>query len=410
MPSLSDTNSSASFPENSLFSDSASRFFPSLGNITKYSAEHYRIDPDTGEILEDTFAYSPMNSRVERFSLQSVARKILPNFRTAVCLRHRQKNKDVQVWQSREFSTAFYSGLQVCGSVWTCPVCAAKIAERRRAEIISAMTLHKAAGGFVNLLTLTAPHSRTDKLAVILEMQAVALKYFNKDFTVRRIYSEMGIIGQIRALEVTHGRNSNINNGWHPHYHLLLFINASADSLQRQAWADTLYIRWAACCVRSGLSEPSRLYGLRLDDGSKASSYVSKWGLEDEMTKGHTKKSAKGETPFDFLRAYLADGQDKQAAILFREFAEAFKGKRQLHWSKGLKKLFSIGDLSDDELSSKIDDNADLLATLSLDEWRDVLRADARGLLLHLAVSGGYSAIRLYLDSLSKIRPFYGVG
>jgi hypothetical protein len=38
----------------------------------------------------------------------------------------------------------------------------------------------------------------------------------------------------------------------------------------------------------------------------KASAYVSKWGLEDEMTKGHTKKAAKGETPFDFLRAVLA--------------------------------------------------------------------------------------------------------
>ena len=39
----------------------------------------------------------------------------------------------------------------------------------------------------------------------------------------------------------------------------------------------------------------------------------------------------------DFLRAYLADGQDKQAAALFQEFAQVFKGKRQLHWSKGLK-------------------------------------------------------------------------
>ena len=98
---------------------------------------------------------------------------------------------------------------------------------------------------------------------------------------------------------------------------------------------ESLYLRWAECCKRAGLGEPSRAHGLKLHDGSKAAAYASKWGLEDEMTKGHTKKALHGETPFDFLRSFLADGEDKQAAALFREFAETFKGKRQLHWSRG---------------------------------------------------------------------------
>ena len=60
------------------------------------------------------------------------------------------------------------------------------------------------------------------------------------------------------------------------------------------------------------------------------------------MTKGHTKKAkAGGETPFDLLRAAMADRQDKQAMALFREFAECFKGKRQLSWSNSLKARFS---------------------------------------------------------------------
>jgi len=121
---------------------------------------------------------------------------------------------------------------------------------------------------------------------------------------------------------------------------------------------------------------PSFAHGLKLDDGSKASAYVSKWGLEDEMTKGHTKKAAKGETPFDFLRAVLADSSDKEAGRLFVEFAEAFKGKRQLTWSPDLKRRFGIGEVSDEELAAKQDDLARLLGSLSVIQWR---RSAGRG-------------------------------
>ena len=77
-----------------------------------------------------------MESRVQRFALQSMARAILPESRTAKCLRIRAHDCDVQVWKSREHGTASYGGLQTCGSVWTCPVCAAKIAERRRIKLL----------------------------------------------------------------------------------------------------------------------------------------------------------------------------------------------------------------------------------------------------------------------------------
>ena len=42
-----------------------------------------------------------MARRVERFALQSVARDILPDSRTAKCLRIRAHDRDVQVWKSR---------------------------------------------------------------------------------------------------------------------------------------------------------------------------------------------------------------------------------------------------------------------------------------------------------------------
>ena len=98
----------------------------------------------------------------------------------------------------------------------TCPVCAAKIAERRRVELLDAMEMHKAQGGAVSLLTLTTPHQRGDNLAVLLAQQGKALVGFLKDRAVVAVFAEMGWIGQVRALEVTHGRRSDRNNGWHP--------------------------------------------------------------------------------------------------------------------------------------------------------------------------------------------------
>ena len=53
-----------------------------------------------------------MARRVERFALQSVARDILPDSRTAKCLRIRAHDSDVQVWKSKKHKTASYGGLQ----------------------------------------------------------------------------------------------------------------------------------------------------------------------------------------------------------------------------------------------------------------------------------------------------------
>ena len=339
-----------------------------------------------------------MESRVQRFALQSVARSILPESRTAKCLRIRAHDCDVQVWKSKEHGTASYGGLQTCGSVWTCPVCAAKIAERRRVELLEAMELHKAQGGAVFLLTLTTPHQRGDVLAELLDQQGKALQSFLRDRKVKEVFKEMGHIGQVRALEVTHGRKSARNNGWHPHFHILQFCYQKGNDTDRKDWAARLYMRWAFYCQKAGLGTPSYAHGIKLDDGTKASDYVTKWGLEDEMTKGHTKKAkAGGETPFDLLRAALADRQDKQAAALFREFAECFKGKRQLSWSNGLKARFFVDEKTDEELAAEKDDAAVLLGLLTPDQWRDVLKVDGRGVLLDIAAKGGWHNVQRYL-------------
>lgn len=345
-----------------------------------------------------------MARRVERFALQSVARDILPDSRTAKCLRIRAYGKAIEVWKSKQHQTASYGGLQTCGSVWTCPVCAAKIAERRRLEIQDAMAQHRAQGGEVHLLTLTTPHTRFDALDDLLARQSKALQAFLRDKTVKKVFKEMGHQGQIRAWEGTHGRKGT-NNGWHPHFHFLQFVLVKADQAQLMDWKTRLYLRWDAYCQKAGLGSPSFAHGIDLRDGQQASNYVSKWGLEDEMTKAHIKKGkAGGETPFDLLRAVLADKNDKQAAALFAEFARCFKGKRQLSWSNGLKARFNQAEKDDQELAAEIEDSAELLGLIQTYEWRDVLKVKARGTLLEIAALAGWSGVQKFLEFISGCR------
>lgn len=321
-------------------------------------------------------SHSP--SRAERFQNQATARILLPKERVRYCFRSRSSSEDVSVWRSDQYQRAHYKGLKTCGSVWHCPVCAAKISERRRGELEAAMAVHKARGGEVLLLTLTNSHHRRHKLSDLLAGQTKALTLFRGGKKAVALFSGMGVVGMVRAWEVTHGES-----GWHPHFHILVFLRAPLADLQ--GWRDCLARRWQNCCRSAGLPIPDLVHGCDLQDGGYAARYASKWGLSDEVTKGHTKKGrAGGKTPFDLLREVTETG-DAAPAALFQEYAVCFKGKRQLVWSPGLKAALAVEEVSDEEIAESADASSVLLGHLSADDWRLVVRTHSRAAVLDAA-------------------------
>ena len=387
---------------------------PPLGIYAKSSAAPAKVDLGTGEILPVGKVYDPVAARLLRFGLQSAARAILPKSRTAKCLRCRQAHRPhVEVWRTKETGTARYRNLQTCASVWACPVCASRISERRSCELRNCIEQHEAAGGQVLLLTVTNPHTAHDDLGDMLKAQSRAMSRFNGDRAAKLLWADMQTIGTVRAWEVTHGRQRSRNNGWHPHFHILIFCRSGLDL---EAFRSRIYAIWANCCRLAGLPIPreflgSKPLGVTLEDGSRASEYVSKglWGLDREVTKGHTKQTraddqgTKGETPFDLLRSFFMD-RDKQAAALFREFALTFHGRRQLVYSKGLKDHFDLVEKTDTEISAEVEESAELLGSISLDQWRVICRLDVRGDVLELA-RHGWAPVQRFLDSLPPNPP-----
>jgi hypothetical protein len=319
---------------------------------------------------------------------------MLPDHRINTCLRRmRPLQGGVKILKSHE--KAHYSGLMVCGSVWCCPVCAAKISERRNAELVQSVNSWRAKGGSVLMLTQTVPHYAFQALSLVLGGFGKARKLMRHRKPWKRLAKRIGLIGTIRALEVTYGEN-----GWHVHVHELLFLEPGFEVFLTGIEGEILKM-WQDACESAGLDRPN-MRGIQLQDGTYAARYAGKWGVEDELTKAHLKRGRDGNIgPWDMLRMAGAGGT--AIAPLFREYAEAFRGKRQLVWSEGLRDLLGLGvQVSDEELANQIEEEAVLLGTLKEYQWRIVLHADRRGELLEVAAAEGWPGVIAYIRGLVK--------
>ena len=325
-------------------------------------------------------------------------------FRVLRCLKNVVPGSGcVAVLAHNETGSARYSQLRRCGSVWTCPMCSAQVSEVRTAEIAAAMTVHTAAGGVALMLTLTHSHRRTDDLKALINGERQALKSMTAHRDFKQIMDELGLIGTIRAREVTYGQA----NGWHPHTHEVMLIRAVPDALQIRKFESRIFTLWQRACQRAGLPAPSRTHGAHLERAFSPAEYLAKfghdtkWGSARELTKAHSKRGGQDRyTPFDLLRGILPESQ---ARSLFVGYAKAFYGARQITWSRGLKKRMALSEVSDSEIVEGGDEAHRLVTLIGVDEWRAVVKAKARAKLLDAAETGGAPAVQALLAALPAV-------
>ena len=124
-----------------------------LGTITRKVSPRFS-GRSTKQKLTGAQAEEITEHHLLKWALQAEARAILPNERVAHCLRQVVPiAAGVDVLHSPEHQVAHYGGLLVCGSVWMCLLCAAKMSERRRDELEQAITRHIAHQGAVSMAT-----------------------------------------------------------------------------------------------------------------------------------------------------------------------------------------------------------------------------------------------------------------
>lgn len=409
---------------------------PPLGNNTESQAVFREsVDQNTGEIqrlrivsrrgesvFETYSEFAAINARAARFSAQSSAGRLLANERTprgsqwrvAGCTR-RKIASEVGVMYSSKIKKAHFSGLMVCGSVWTCPPCAAKVSERRKIEVVDATDMHKRQGGGLYLVTLTASHKRDHDLADWLKLFAAAKVKMREWRAYKQLKVSTGYVGDIRALEVTYGDA----NGWHPHEHGLWLTDKPLTARRLESMRSELFKLWHRACVAVGLPLPNRKRGVDVRWMESSAEYVAKfgreprWGAGSELAKQHIKTGQlKSMTPFDLLRRYH-DGSDdghshKRFGALFVQFAKAFYNKRQILWSDGLKQIFGIEQKTDEEISVEECEEARQIVRITGAQWKLVLhqKSDVRQILLERAETGGHDAVVAYLKLLERDSDF----
>ncbi|MDD7919687.1 hypothetical protein [Actinomycetospora callitridis] len=346
--------------------------------------------------------------------------------------------------------SAAYGGLTTCGSVWACPVCAAKIATRRADDLATVMRCVDGLGGTAFLLTLTMRHDRLDRLGLArddrarrnlleerradrgvaeangwqvderaaeaeeIELASIkaregcwdVLGYAWSATTSGATWQKDtalfgGLLGWARAVEVTWGER----NGWHVHVHVLLCFGeqVSADTAAASIGA-RMFGRWLRALQRRGYSASEDhgwdLRRVQLGDGDLADYFVK---MAHEVTSGHRKdaRSRGGLTPMQLLGT-AADTYEVGAMARWWEWEAASEGRRQLTWSTGhrdLRTLAGLGREATDEEIAADDQEPDVRLALSRATWSALRRTNSPTVLLTVAEKHGLAGARAWLAS-----------
>lgn len=329
-------------------------------------------------------------------------------------------------------------GVSTCGSVHSCPQCAAAILTTRARELTEALEAHRRER--TALVTLTLRHHAGIPLRVLRVLLARAWSEMWGGEWGNDLKRWLGLAGYVRGAEQTWGKN-----GWHPHLHCLFFFEGEPPS----GWVDALAARWEtvvrqvytrlwdtclACerldldgdvpavhirtCVcpeclarkvsrvlgahvlrdgierlaehardfRRGLQRmrgvanvlPNRERGVRAEmcETGAAGKYLAKMGCELSGIMG--KSSKPGHYTHWQIAQQAAKGR-RWAVRLWEEHAAAMMGARQLTWSRGLRHRLGLEPERPDELlaSETVPEPTDIdtpLTEIPAEAWDTIAR------------------------------------
>lgn len=318
-------------------------------------------------------------ARRTRRGLRYLARWKVRHFteikRLAGCGRWLNGSAEGRVIVKMQDGVGHFSGLQSCGSVWSCPACAAKIRQGRAVELEEAIGNWLAGGGGVEFVTLTVPHGARDELQGVFDL--VADGWRKGVLSGRRFRSDRvawGVPAWVRTVEVTLGQH-----GWHPHIHALLFTSKPWTPRQRALRGNVLFARWSSFVHRTTGRACSR-DAFRIVGGALgAGAYITKvqesdaWRLGMEFTRGDLKTGrVQSLTPFELI-APAADGE-AWAMHRWWEWEQVTRGRRCMSWSQGGRQVLGLdADEPTDQELVELEVGGDEVLNIPGEVWAKVV-------------------------------------
>lgn len=356
--------------------------------------------------------------RESRFAKRQTLRRITTLPRHHICGRYPLKNGRVQVrLAGDDYPVAHYSRVQLCGYIWTCPVCSPRIRQVRAADVdlAAATWLTRHGPGSVLLLTLTLPHDAGERLAVVLGAVRRAFAALVAGRAWQEDKPTYQLAHYIRAHDLTVGPN-----GWHPHLHILLFARSPLDQAALDSLRARLFQRWGAAVQDLDRRAPTWAHGVTLEaarNRQDVTRYVCQVVTDAdgadgpdvamELARGDLKRSRHHghRTPWQVLEDYGANATERDKR-LWQEYEQATRGVKAIRWSNGLRAELALGeDVSDQQIVME-EIGGQVLYEFTPAEWRGF--RDARGIfgpsaaaeLLEAAELDGAGGVRAYLGRL----------
>lgn len=360
--------------------------------------------------------------------------------RVTTCGRTPVQNGGVMLKQATG-DKAYYSGLASCGSIWACPVCSAKIRNRRAEDISKAAANWTDEGNSVVAAAFTVPHNRGHQLKDTFEAVASSFRKIQQGKKWQDLRAELGIMGQIRAVECTYGEN-----GWHPHIHALFFCSARRYVTSEEEYVTstgktrtrrtygydvgeidqaglvklTLHLRkaWGDAIVAAGFNRPSEIHGVDVQlvaSAEEAGAYIAKTqdgkAVGNEVARGDMKLGRKGgRTPFQILDDFRWTG-DEDDLRLWHEWEQVTHGRRAIFWSDHLRALLLPDEgeeATDDEIAAE-EVGGENVAMIDKITWKGITaRPGLACALLDRLESGGLPAVNelLAVHELTQLVPW----
>ena len=353
---------------------------PPLPLLRPYRQPQPALDKNTNTVSQ--------SGREQRYALRDGLREITTIPRVAKCGHvHIGRLPSVHLVKD-ESGTARYQGVLTCGNIWTCPECSARLGGKRAQRLTNYLTAWMARDGQVLFLTLTMPHDFADALEVSCSTMQRAFTRILSGRRWQELKTRYGITGLVRALEVTLGIN-----GWHPHMHVLLFLDRRLDRLERDALQAILFQTHSAAVTKAGFRAPDiRNCPLKAVASENIGEYIAKISAARELTSSHTKQARQGgRTPFQLLADAVKNNDPKDRAR-WHEWEHVMPGRRQLTWSRGMEATLKTlaSDLLEDERRRR---HVTTVAIISRPLWERIRRRPGLpARLLDIVEGFGYEA------------------
>ena len=377
-----------------------------VGNVTD--------NPKLQEQLKSELSDEELEARIKK----DVTLKKINISLTSCGVKHHFGNvpKIVSVFETEE--TRYVTGVQSCGNISACTVCAAKLSAVRGNQLTEMIEAGRKYLRFYMFVTTTIPHKAIEELEITLNQVIDMSSYI---FNTREYKAFKALTG----LRFVHSGLENMvsfKNGlvdWHPHKNFLLdFDYPIAVILQKLGLDNDLELRLYVSNMFTRLGqryldkkninktllkpyvlEDEKTKRKEVKGGVSATTefddeYITKWGLDAEMTagiykngriegsldeSGELKKSFHPFVLLDFINQENKETSEKfkyQSAKAFNDFVFASRGKRWFNFGRGSVAYYNqnydtkIKVKKDAEELAELEKKGEEILKLSLEEWK----------------------------------------